>query len=218
MSLTVYGAPLSPFVRKLCLCLIEKGLDYELEVVMPFGQPDWFLGILPSQSGNLKVLNGGDVSVSAGGDIFGGVYFLGRGDGRLSAGGGLLAGADALADGATPTADQVADPAALLALIEGQWSVDAVDDLKVSHVYNPTIVPFRFTGVSGDANLSGNVGGTAAASGLNNQRAAVYYTYSDNAGVSMTSLQGSLSLAPNAQNFNKLHGLSAKPAMRWLDR
>ena len=40
MSLTVYGAPLSPFVRKLCLCLIEKGLDYELEVVMPVGQPD----------------------------------------------------------------------------------------------------------------------------------------------------------------------------------
>ncbi|TXR39717.1 glutathione S-transferase family protein, partial [Ectopseudomonas mendocina] len=47
MSLTVYGAPLSPFVRKLCLCLIEKGLDYELEVVMPFGQPDWFRELNP---------------------------------------------------------------------------------------------------------------------------------------------------------------------------
>ena len=30
MSLTVYGAPLSPFVRKLRLCLIEKGLEYDL--------------------------------------------------------------------------------------------------------------------------------------------------------------------------------------------
>ena len=61
MSLTVYGAPLSPFVRKLCLCLIEKGLDYELEVVMPFGQPDWFrelnpLGRIPAfRDGDLKL-------------------------------------------------------------------------------------------------------------------------------------------------------------------
>lgn len=61
MSLTVYGAPLSPFVRKLCLCLIEKELDYELEVVMPFGQPDWFrelnpLGRIPAfRDGDLKL-------------------------------------------------------------------------------------------------------------------------------------------------------------------
>ena len=47
MSLTVYGAPLSPFVRKLCLCLIEKGLDYQLEVVTPFGQPDWYRELNP---------------------------------------------------------------------------------------------------------------------------------------------------------------------------
>lgn len=61
MSMTVYGAPLSPFVRKVCLCLIEKGLDYELEVVMPFGQPDWFrelnpLGRIPAfRDGDLKL-------------------------------------------------------------------------------------------------------------------------------------------------------------------
>ncbi|MGG2396118.1 glutathione S-transferase family protein [Pseudomonas sp. SH1-B] len=61
MSLTVYGAPLSPFVRKLCLCLIEKGLEYDLEVVMPFGQPDWYhelnpLGRIPAfRDGDLKL-------------------------------------------------------------------------------------------------------------------------------------------------------------------
>lgn len=61
MSMTVYGAPLSPFVRKVCLCLIEKGLDYELEVVMPFGQPDWYrelnpLGRIPAfRDGDLKL-------------------------------------------------------------------------------------------------------------------------------------------------------------------
>ncbi|WP_413479714.1 glutathione S-transferase N-terminal domain-containing protein, partial [Vibrio hibernica] len=36
MSLTVYGVPLSPFVRKLRLCLSEKGIDYQLEIVPPF--------------------------------------------------------------------------------------------------------------------------------------------------------------------------------------
>ncbi|WP_161865638.1 glutathione S-transferase family protein [Pseudomonas yangonensis] len=61
MSMTVYGAPLSPFVRKVCLCLIEKGLEYELEVVMPFGQPDWYrelnpLGRIPAfRDGDLKL-------------------------------------------------------------------------------------------------------------------------------------------------------------------
>lgn len=47
MSLTVYGAPLSPFVRKLRLCLIEKSLDYQLEIITPFGQPDWYRELNP---------------------------------------------------------------------------------------------------------------------------------------------------------------------------
>lgn len=47
MSLTVYGAPLSPFVRKLRLCLAEKGLDYQLEIVLPFDQPSWFRDLNP---------------------------------------------------------------------------------------------------------------------------------------------------------------------------
>lgn len=62
MSLTVYGAPLSPFVRKLCLCLIEKGLDYELEVVMPFGQPEWFRELNPL--GRIPAFRDGDLSLA----------------------------------------------------------------------------------------------------------------------------------------------------------
>nr|WP_157470743.1 glutathione S-transferase N-terminal domain-containing protein [Colwellia sp. PAMC 20917] len=42
MSLIVYGLPLSLLVRKLRLCLIEKALDYQLEIILPFNQPDWF--------------------------------------------------------------------------------------------------------------------------------------------------------------------------------
>lgn len=47
MSLTVYGVPLSPFVRKVRLCLAEKALAYQLEVISPFDQPDWFFALNP---------------------------------------------------------------------------------------------------------------------------------------------------------------------------
>lgn len=47
MSLTLFGAPLSPFVRKARLCLLEKGLDYQLEMVMPFTPPEWYLQLNP---------------------------------------------------------------------------------------------------------------------------------------------------------------------------
>lgn len=47
MSMTLFGAPLSPFVRKVRLCLLEKGLDYQLEVVMPFTPPEWYLQLNP---------------------------------------------------------------------------------------------------------------------------------------------------------------------------
>lgn len=157
-------------------------------------------------SSNLKVLNGGDVNVSAGGNLVGGVYFLGRGQGHLSAGGSLLAGADNVADGVTPSTTAVVNPGAMLALMEGHWSVNTLGDLAVSHVYNPTIVPFRFTGAG---NMNGTTGGATAASGLTNTSAATYYTYAADAGVSLASLQGSVKLMPDAQNFNRMHAASA---------
>lgn len=47
MSLTIYGAALSPFVRKVRVFLAEKGLDYTLENVNIFPVPDWFAEISP---------------------------------------------------------------------------------------------------------------------------------------------------------------------------
>ncbi|MCJ1884358.1 glutathione S-transferase family protein [Pseudomonas sp. LA21] len=47
MSLVVFGAPLSPFVRKVRLFCAEKGLDYQLENVNPFNQPDWYRELNP---------------------------------------------------------------------------------------------------------------------------------------------------------------------------
>lgn len=47
MSLVVFGAPLSPFVRKVRLFCAEKGIDYQLENVNPFNQPDWYRELNP---------------------------------------------------------------------------------------------------------------------------------------------------------------------------
>ncbi len=47
MGLIVYGAALSPFVRKTRVFLAEKGLDYKLEQVNIFPPPDWFKALSP---------------------------------------------------------------------------------------------------------------------------------------------------------------------------
>lgn len=63
MSMTVYGAPLSPFVRKLCLCLLEKGLEYDLEVIMPFGdQPTWYRELSPL--GRIPAFRDGELNLA----------------------------------------------------------------------------------------------------------------------------------------------------------
>jgi len=49
MSIILYGAPLSPFVRKADACLREKGAEFELESVNIMPMPDWFKEISPSR-------------------------------------------------------------------------------------------------------------------------------------------------------------------------
>lgn len=60
MALIVYGASLSPFVRKVRVVLAEKGLDYSLENVVPFAPPEWFLDISPLK--RIPVLRDTDVA------------------------------------------------------------------------------------------------------------------------------------------------------------
>jgi len=47
MALIVYGGSLSPFVRKVCVVMAEKGIDFTLENVNPFAPPSEFLAISP---------------------------------------------------------------------------------------------------------------------------------------------------------------------------
>jgi len=49
MSIILYGAPLSPFVRKADAFLREKGAEFELQSVNIMPMPDWFKEISPAR-------------------------------------------------------------------------------------------------------------------------------------------------------------------------
>lgn len=61
MSLVLYGASLSPFVRKVRACLLEKQLDYSMELIIPRSQPDWYYQISPL--GRIPALRDGDIDI-----------------------------------------------------------------------------------------------------------------------------------------------------------
>lgn len=62
MALTLYGAILSPFVRKVRIQLAEIGQDHELVTVNPFGQPDWYYEINPL--GRVPAIQDGDFKLA----------------------------------------------------------------------------------------------------------------------------------------------------------
>lgn len=88
------------------------------------------------------VQGGGDLSVRAGGDIEGGVFFVDRGVGRIVAGGAMTAGL-------ARTNQKVG---ATLAIGDASASVSARLDLNLESVVNPTLVQ------QADGNLAGGNG------------------------------------------------------------
>ena len=59
MGIILYGAPLSPFVRKADVLLREKGVEFELESVNIMPMPDWFVEISPAR--RIPVLRDTDI-------------------------------------------------------------------------------------------------------------------------------------------------------------
>lgn len=59
--ITVHGSPVSPFVRKVLVLLMEKGIEHEVNPVSPFPAPESHLKISPL--GKIPALTDGDYSV-----------------------------------------------------------------------------------------------------------------------------------------------------------
>jgi|SRR5699024_8061425 len=61
MALVLYGAALSPFVRKVSACLLEKQLEYSTEMIIPGQQPQWFYELSPL--GRIPALKDGEFTL-----------------------------------------------------------------------------------------------------------------------------------------------------------
>lgn len=59
--ITIHGSPISPFVRKTLVCLIEKGVEYELNPVSPFPATESHKRISPL--GKIPALTDGDLAI-----------------------------------------------------------------------------------------------------------------------------------------------------------
>jgi len=59
--LTIHGSPVSPFVRKTLVCLLEKGVEFELNPISPFPPPESHLKISPL--GKIPALTDGDLAI-----------------------------------------------------------------------------------------------------------------------------------------------------------
>ena len=59
--ITIHGSPISPFVRKTLVCLIEKGVEHEVNPVSPFPPPESHLAISPL--GKIPALTDGDLAI-----------------------------------------------------------------------------------------------------------------------------------------------------------
>lgn len=90
------------------------------------------MGSLIPDASKLVIENGGDLDVTAGRNIAGGSFFVGRGDGSLKADGSIVSG--------TALNSTIGQLAPVLALMDGDWKMRASGDAQLAAVFNPTIV------------------------------------------------------------------------------
>ncbi|HSH86053.1 MAG TPA: filamentous hemagglutinin family protein [Methylophilus sp.] len=125
-------------------------------------------------TGASVVNGGGDLSIAAGGDLYSGVYFVGKGEGTIKVGGSI---------GVQP------DKAygTILAMMDGQFDVSANGDVSIEGTLNPTLLPQSTT--------------NAAANGLTRVHNSYFNTYSEAAAVTLNALTGNIRYATQLQSL-----------------
>jgi len=120
---------------------------------------------------------GGTLRVTAGGDVLGGSYYVGRGALDIRAGGRIAPGTQKINFNAPPLA-------AILALGDAQADVRAFGDIQLGNIVNPHLVP----------QAAGNLIQPPFGQGIRNPRATLFSTYGANSGVRAQSLVGKTTL------------------------
>ncbi len=126
------------------------------------------------EASEVEISGGGALSVTAGGDIQSGVYYLGRGLGTLTAGGSLTSGRSVSLGDPTPLYTT-------LALGDGHLTVEAADDLTLEAVINPTLVTQ-----------------SAAQRGAGLPKLSYFSTYAPGSALTLISVAGNVSLNQDA--------------------
>ena len=119
-------------------------------------------------TGASVVNGGGDLSVIAGGDLYSGVYFVGKGQGTIKVGGSI---------GVQP--DKVYGT--VLAMMDGQFDVSAGKDLSIEATVNPTLLPQSTT--------------NSATAPIGRAHNSYFNTYSEAAAVSLNAVTGDIRYA-----------------------
>jgi filamentous hemagglutinin len=133
-------------------------------------------------TGASVVNGGGNLSISAGGDLYSGVYFVGKGEGTIKVGGSVGVQSDKVYG-------------TVLAMMDGQFDVSAGKDVSIEGTVNPTLLPQSTT------NSANTPAGRAHNSYFN--------TYSETAAVSLNSLTGNILYATQLETLLTGSGLRA---------
>ncbi|HKQ30387.1 MAG TPA: filamentous hemagglutinin family protein, partial [Burkholderiales bacterium] len=137
-----------------------------------------------------EVLGGGDLSVSAGRHILGGVFYVGKGVGRIAAGGMVRPGDTVV------TSTQQHDRSTLLALGDAEINLTAVGTVTVGNIFNPTLIP------QVRANLGTRAVRTAS---LVSQ----FSTYGEKSAVKLTSLSDDVRINNNVKLVESISAVRA---------
>lgn len=164
--------------------VVADGSINNLSVVIPTNA--WLSGNAgtPSLPSNLHVNGGGDLTVRAGQDIAGGLFYVSQGKGTMSAGNSLAAGTHQVNIASSGTAD-MQDIHPILALDRGSFQVQAGSDLNLEAAVNATVVGQAFSNSRGK--LTSNSIDTAAA-------LTDFYTYASDSSISLSATSGNIHL------------------------
>jgi hypothetical protein len=131
----------------------------------------------------LTETGGGTLRVTAGGDVLGGSYFVGRGALDIRAGGSVIAGTERINSNTSPLA-------AILALSDAQAEVRANGHVVIGNIVNPHLIP----------QAAGNLIQPPFGQSPRNPRATLFSTYGANTQASTQSLLGDITLDSSGLN------------------